>query len=273
MIVCDTGRQERRFSPIFNTDGGWIMEQRIRVFIADASRDFPEMLADALAQEPDFLVVGCASRGDEAYARLASTRVDLLVADLLLPGLDGLSLLRRLKQEGALPHAVVVSGFFNDRMGAAVSAVADNYLPKPCRAEDLIARLRECVLGVGPAFVRDYSPAVTRALIDCGVLPHLDGFTYLRDGLLRALEDRSALRGVTKSLYRDIARQHGTTPVCVERSIRSAIERAWQCRSAEDRRRCFGGLFDPFPKAPSNVPFLTAMTEYIDSLYEKDAAL
>ena len=249
------------------------MEQVIRVFIADASADYVEMLCAALAEEEDFLVVGTARRGDSVAEALESCRADLLVTDLLLPGLDGISLLRRLKQRGTLPHAIVVSGFFNDRIARTVSTLADNYLPKPCRTEELIGHMRECVLGRGCVFVREYSTLVTQLLMCAGLSPHLNGFNYLRSGILRALDDRSLLRGITKSLYRDIAREFGTNAVCVERSMRSAIERAWQTVSPEERRKVFGTLFDAYPEVPSNAPFLTAMTEFADTLYIKRSLL
>ena len=50
---------------------------------------------------------------------------------------------------------------------------------------------------------------------------------------------------------------------------RSAIERAWQHVSPAERRKCFGTFFDPWEKAPSNVPFLTAMTEYLESSQDR----
>ena len=105
------------------------MEQLIRVFIADASAEFAALLSDALEQEEDFVVVGCVRRGDLALEQLRSCRADLLVTDLLLPGLDGLSLLRRLREEELLPHTLVVSGFCNDRIARIVSSFADNFLP------------------------------------------------------------------------------------------------------------------------------------------------
>ena len=249
------------------------MEQMIRVFIADASVEYTELLRSVLEQEEDFLVVGTAVRGDRALEALPGCRADLLITDLLLPGLDGLSLLRRLKEQGQLPHALVVSVFFNDRIARVISDLADNYLPKPCRTEDLVCHMRESVLGTGRAFVREYEPLVTRLLIDCGLMPHLNGFDYLRSALLRTLDDRTLLRGVTKALYRDIAREYGTNAACVERSMRSAIDRAWARISPRERRSSFGALFDAFPEAPSNVPFLTVMTEYIGQLYESDAGI
>ena len=248
------------------------MEQIIRVFIADASAEYTQLLRTALEQEPDLLVVGTARRGDLALRALREDcRADLLVTDLLLPGLDGLSLLRELKESGALPHVLVVSGFFNDRIARIVSGLADNYLPKPCRTEELISHIRESVLGRGRAFVRSYDSLVSRLLIDCGLMPHLNGYEYLKSGILRALDDRSLLRGVTKSLYRDIARQHGTNAACVERSIRSAVAQAWIRVTPEQRHAVFGSLFDSYgEEAPSNLPFLTAMTEYVGDLIERD---
>lgn len=241
------------------------MEKIIRVFIADPSREYISLLTDVLDQEADFTVAGTALRGDLALERLRSCRADLLLCDLLLPGLDGISLLRRLRAEGILPHVIVVSGFCNDRIAHIVSRLADNFLQKPCRTEDLLSHMRECADGQAKTNVRQYDAAVARALIDFGLMPHLDGFRYLRDGLLRTLADRTLLRGVTKSLYRDIAKAFGTNAACVERSIRAAIERAWDRYSAAERRQRFGSLFDAYDKAPSNVPFLTAMTEYVDN--------
>ena len=250
------------------------MERLIRVFIADASRDCTEMLCAALEQESDIAVVGVAAWGDEALARFPGSGADLLLADLLLPGLDGLSLLYRLREAGALPHAIVLSGFVNDRIARAVSYIADDYLAKPCRTEDLLRRIRACVLGAPGVFAANDDAFVSRSLSACGFLAHLDGTKYLRDELPAICADRSLLRGVTKCLYRDTARRFGTTPACVERSIRSAIERAWQLKSPAERHACFGAVFDPWQdKAPSNVPFLTAMTEFLESRWADAGSL
>ena len=241
-----------------------VMGQTIRIFIADASRESTLLLRRLLEQEPDLEVVGVASRGDEALRRFPGSGADLLLCDLLLPGLDGISLLRRLRTDGALPHAIILSGFYNDRIALQASVVADNFLPKPCGAEDLVCHIRECVLGIRP---RDKTPvrfAVRSALLYARVMPHLDGFRYLLSALERTWADPSLLRGVTKSLYRDVAKEFGTTAACVERSIRTSIERAWEQMEPAVRVRLFGHCATQWTKAPSNVPFLTAMTVLLD---------
>ena len=240
------------------------MEQFFRVFIVDSSRDTVWLLRKTLQEEKDFMVAGTETRGDRALGRLIACRPDLLITDLLLPGMDGLSLMRALQKEGCLPHVLVVSGFYNDRVAALVSGLADNFIAKPCPSKLLIRHMRDCVLGTGQTFSREIGIVVTRQLINFGIMPHLCGFSYIHAGIVRALEERGVLRGVTKELYREIARQHGTTPCCVERGMRAAIERAWEQVGAEERRLAFGSLFDSFAEPPTNVPFLAIMTEYID---------
>ena len=240
-------------------------EKQIRIFIADGSRDCAYLLQSLLEQEEDIAVVGVATRGDDALARFADSGADLLLCDLLLPGLDGLGLLRRLKEAGALPHAIVLSGFFNDAVARAASFLADNYLPKPVSGEELLRNIRACVLGGGArSFARSRRAGVRRALLEACVMPHLDGFRYLQSALERTLEDPALLRGVTKALYRDVAKEFGTTPACVERSMRAAIERAWARMDAPERARLFGPQSAQWDRAPSNVPFLTAMTAWLE---------
>ena len=107
--------------------------------------------------------------------------------------------------------------------------------------------------------------AVRRTLLIAGLMPHLDGFRYLRSALERTWADPALLRGVTKSLYRDVAKEFSTNPACVERSIRAAIAQAWPRMDAETKARVFGQQAAQRSKAPSNVPFLTAMTAFLDA--------
>ena len=242
-----------------------IMEQTIRVFIADASRDSVELLRRLLEEEGSFSVVGTAYRGDEALRRFPESGADLLLCDLLLPGLDGLSLLRSLRAENALPHAIVLSGFYNDKIARSLSGLVDDFLPKPCSAQSLLRRVRDCALGLDRCIFLSRRAAVRRALQEANVMPHLDGFRYLESALDRTWGNPALLRGVTKSLYRDVAKEFDTNPACVERSIRAAVDRSWERMSDAARRRIFGSQSLRWTKAPSNVPFLTALTAFLEN--------
>lgn len=246
------------------------MEQKIQAYLASPSRDFLELLRAALERQPDLAVVGASSRGDEALAALSERSPDVLVTDLLLPGLDGLSLLRRLKEMGKLPRTVVVSAFSNDRVAQAASRLGvEDYFLKPCDFDALIDRIREAALPTGRRAVREYDPAIREALREFGIPLNLDGHKYLMEGTRMALEDRNVLCGVTKILYPDLARHFGTTAHCVERSIRGAIDRAWKRMTPEGRSRCYGGAFAGDERAPGNARFVGALVEHVEAGYEK----
>lgn len=249
------------------------MESSIRIFIADSTRDGAELLRRTLEREKGLSVVGVTWDGEEALRRFPDSGADMLICDLLLPRLDGLGLLRRLKDIRRLPHVIVLSAFYNDRIARQVCVMADLFLPKPCSGEELARHIDMCIRFSGePSYLE--RTVIRQALLTAGAMPHMDGFRYLLLALERTLRDHTLLRGVTKSLYRDVAKECGTTPACVERSIRAAIERAWERTSPAKRLYLFGSRSAEWTKAPSNVPFLTAMTALLEErgeeFYEKD---
>ena len=107
-----------------------------RVVVADDSRLMRRMLADALGRQ-GFDVVATAGDGDEALAACREHRPDALTLDLAMPGLDGLGVLRALREGRALPVPVVVVSAFSPARGAhAVDALAEGAfdLAKPATA-------------------------------------------------------------------------------------------------------------------------------------------
>src|SRR3954451_179493 len=104
-----------------------------RVVVADDSRLMRRILSDALARQ-GFDVVGAAADGDEALALCGDLRPDALTLDLHMPGLDGLGVLRALRDGKAEPVPVVVVSAFSPARGAyAVDALAEG-------AFDLVAK-------------------------------------------------------------------------------------------------------------------------------------
>ena len=87
--------------------------------------------------------VAWARDGDTAYDRACTGTYDALILDLMLPGLDGLELLRALRQAGVRTPALCLTarGRVDDRV-AGLDAGADDYLVKPFVFEELLARLR-----------------------------------------------------------------------------------------------------------------------------------
>jgi two-component system chemotaxis response regulator CheB len=80
----------------------------IRVLVVDDSAFARKVIREVLSHAPDITVVGLARDGAEALEKIAELRPDVVTLDLLMPDLDGLSVLRALPKEGA-PRVVIVS--------------------------------------------------------------------------------------------------------------------------------------------------------------------
>jgi two-component system chemotaxis response regulator CheB len=116
-----------------------------RVVVADDSALMRRLLADALASA-GYEVVGEARDGDEALALCRSSRPDVLTLDLAMPGLDGLGVLRALRDAASPVPVVVVSAFSPAHGARAVDALAEgavDLVRKPAFGEDMDAFLAE----------------------------------------------------------------------------------------------------------------------------------
>ena len=90
--------------------------------------------------------VDVAADGDQAMVRLRCHDYELVVLDLMLPGVDGLEVLRRLRADGNDAHVLILSA--KDQVEDRVKGLrlgADDYLTKPFAFEELEARLRSLV--------------------------------------------------------------------------------------------------------------------------------
>ncbi len=86
--------------------------------------------------------VATADDGREMERALAANRVDLIILDVMLPGEDGLSLCRRLRQASSLPIIMLTArGEDVDRI-LGLEMGADDYLPKPFNPRELLARIK-----------------------------------------------------------------------------------------------------------------------------------
>ena len=120
------------------------MERTINVLIADSSEDYIKMLSEILEKEEDMYVVGAARDGEEAVEMVRLLKPEVLILDILLRKQDGVSVMRELRRSGDLPHVLVVSAFFNDKIASEISRLGAEYcFPKPCHINELIRRIRE----------------------------------------------------------------------------------------------------------------------------------
>jgi DNA-binding response OmpR family regulator len=128
----------------------------MRLLIVEDDSVAAELLAKGLRENA--YAVDVAPDGPAALQRAMQFEYDLIVLDLLLPGIDGLEVCRRLRKRGiAVPVLMLTARSGLEERVAGLDAGADDYLPKPFHFSELLARVR-ALLRRGPVL----GPSVQR---------------------------------------------------------------------------------------------------------------
>ena len=136
----------------------------MRILVVEDELKMASLLRRGLHEEGH--AVDLARTGDDALWMARATEYDAVVLDLMLPGLDGIEVCRRLRDGGVWAPVLMLTARdgVDDRV-AGLDAGADDYLPKPFSFAELLARLRALVRrgqASGPRCSRSATCASTR---------------------------------------------------------------------------------------------------------------
>jgi two-component system response regulator MtrA len=114
--------------------------ERPRVLVVDDDEALAEMLTLVLQSEG--FIPEMVSRGDRALAAFHSFKPDVVLLDLMLPGMDGLDICRRIREESGVPIVMLTARTDTVDVVEGLEAGADDYVLKPFKHKELLARLR-----------------------------------------------------------------------------------------------------------------------------------
>lgn len=231
------------------------MEKKYKVLITDDNRNFCSLLKEALDQDDAFEVVGVANDGLRSVELIESTEPDVVILDIIMPLLDGLGVLERVKELDMKekPKFIVMSAVGHDDITfRAINLGASYYVVKPFDLKEFLRRLKQFMTEVELNPQNDVTykvltkeelnTVITNVLKRIGVPPHIKGYLYLRDAIHIVVDDMKALGRVTKYLYPTIAEKYETTPSRVERAIRNAIEISFERGNQDELDKMFKPL-------------------------------
>jgi len=112
----------------------------VRILIVDDDEELAGLLSELLTREG--FKVDMQHDGVKGLAAAQGGGYDLMVLDVMLPGMDGFEILRRVRRESRLPVLMLTArGEDEDRI-IGLELGADDYLPKPFNTRELVARVR-----------------------------------------------------------------------------------------------------------------------------------
>ena len=191
---------------------------RIRILLVDDHAMVRRGMRDFLALHDDLEVVGEAADGSGAIEAAAALQPDVVVMDLLMPGVDGIDATARIKADHPDMEIVAITSFVEEgRIVAALEAGASGFLLKDAEADELAAAIRAAA--AGEAHLDPAVAGIVARRMRTGVAGGTGGS---EDDGLRTLtpRERDVLGGVARGLSnRAIADELGIT----ERTARTHV--------------------------------------------------
>lgn len=258
--------------------------REVRALIVDDNKRIVSLLKDALSKEEGVEVIGTASDGEEALKKIHLLKPDVVLLDLIMPKIDGLGVMERIKQmQEDKPKVIVVSAVNQESVTEhAFELGAIYYILKPFDTRVLVARVKS--IGnfgeeegkvIHTIFGRTESGGmysletdVTNIIHEIGVPAHIKGYQYLRDAIIMSVEDGDIMGSITKRLYPAIAKKYKTTSSRVERAIRHAIEVAWSRGKMDTIEELFGYTVSSGKGKPTNSEFVALIADKIKLEYK-----
>ena len=249
--------------------------EKITICIVDDNKELVHIMEDYLNNQDDMEVVGVTYNGMECIHLIQSLQPDILILDLIMPQVDGLTLLKMIREQEDMkkPRIIMLTAFGQEEvMRQAVQLGANYFILKPFDFEHLLAKIREVHHGdfttammVEPNKPQekeiDLDASITDIMHDIGVPAHIKGYLYLREAIKMVYNDIELLGSITKILYPDIASKYNTTASRVERAIRHAIEVAWNRGNIDSITELFGYTINVSKAKPTNSEFIAMVAD------------
>ena len=262
--------------------------EKISVIIVDDNEKVIENIDSALSKDTAIQIIGKAKNGQEAYELIRKTTPDVVILDLIMPKMDGLSLMNKVNEDGAMikmPFFIITSAISNENViQDAFGYGAGYYLLKPFETNMIADRVKgvksynkripetKKIIGAGEDrkhfMERNIENDVTSIIHDVGVPAHIKGYQYLREAIIMSVNDNEMLNSITKILYPSIAKKFQTTSSRVERAIRHAIEVAWNRGRMDTIDELFGYTINAEKGKPTNSEFIALIADKIRLEYK-----
>ena len=239
----------------------------IKTIVIDDNQLVVKNLMSHFDANSSIKVVATFTNGNDALKYLShySEEVDLILMDLLIPGLDGMALLEALKQKDINKKVIILSSYKDENVIKKCSEYnVSYYIIKPFSIQSLEKRITD-IFDASLASKNSHDNLdleISQMLHNLGIPSHIRGYKYIRDGIM-IIYNNETVSLITKEIYPQIASKYETTPSRVERAIRHAIEVSWIRGDLSLMEDLFGFSVSCDKAKPTNSEFLSTIADRI----------
>lgn len=246
------------------------MENLIKVLVLDNNEEASSKIVNQFSSHAVIKVVKTIDNGNVAldYITNHHNEFDVIVMDLILPEVDGLTILETMKKENINKKIIVVSSYKKDYVvNMANKYNVDYYMLKPYSMLALETRIIE--LGNDMSLKikvmndedKEIHVAISKLLHQLGIPSHIKGYTYIRESVFLFYSHYDHYSGITKEIYPEVALRYATTSSRVERAIRHAIEVSWSRGDYDLMEEIFGNSVAFDRAKPTNSEFIATIAD------------
>ena len=253
----------------------------IRVMIGNYDQKMQRIMEDIVKKQSQCRLIGTYDKGDILLDKIKEEVPDVVIIYPVLPEIDGLGVIEKIRAEAAYDSVrfIIVAP---KNLTKVLEVLRDRQNVRFLPWENSEESLQKCIVEYSSNVVKntgldkndeivvrqgnyrkDMNMIVTSMIHEIGVPAHIKGYLYLRTAILMAVDNMDVLNAVTKQLYPDIAKEHGTTDTRVERAIRHAIEVAWERGNIDMIHELFGYTIQADKGKPTNSEFIALMADKI----------
>ncbi len=251
------------------------------IIIIDDNAKFCSIISDRIMLEDRYHVVGIAHNGMQGLEKILQYRPEIIVLDIMMPFVDGITVLEELRDTADyMPIVIVYSAINDEEITRRVFALgAKRYFVKPFDADTFIKRLNELVGVEGKGSSRSNRPykspnrilyyqEATNILKKMGMPPHVNGYQFLREAVILVVEDFRRINTIMSDVYGPVAQKFTSTIPRVERAMRHAIEVTWNRCRVDVIEEIFGNTVDLKKDKPSNSEFIARVADRIKLIHK-----
>lgn len=247
------------------------MENNItRVLVVDNNENVTARISKQFSSHAVINVVKTIENGTEALDYITNHKndFDVLVMDLILPEVDGLTILQKMKELNIKKKVIVITSYKKEyTVNMTNNYGVSYYMLKPFSILALETRILE--LGNRENIKtlelndddREVHVAISKLLHQLGIPSHIKGYTYIRESVFLFYKNSDSYGGITKEIYPEVAIRYSTTASRVERAIRHAIEVSWSRGDYDLMEEIFGNSVAFDRAKPTNSEFIATIAD------------